>query len=67
MILGLNLAIDDTLNLPGASCCGAVSTPRLGFPWTGLAMEGFSIIYIYIYIYKQSKGGRLTLIKKHPI
>ena len=63
MILGLNLAIDDTLNLPGASCCGAVSTPRFGFPWTGLAMEGFSIIYIY----KQSKGGRLTLIKKHPI
>ena len=28
MMLGLNLVIDDTLNLPGVGCCGAVNTPN---------------------------------------
>ncbi|RVW46170.1 DEAD-box ATP-dependent RNA helicase 7 [Vitis vinifera] len=31
--LGSNLAINDTLNLPGAGCFGAVNTPRFGSPW----------------------------------
>ena len=33
MVLGLNLATDDILNLPGTGCCGAVSTSRFGSPW----------------------------------
>ena len=33
MVLGSNLATDDTLNLPDVGYCGAVSTPRFGSPW----------------------------------
>ena len=33
IVLGLNPATNDTLNLPDASCCGAINTPRLGSSW----------------------------------
>ncbi|RVX07857.1 hypothetical protein CK203_021987 [Vitis vinifera] len=33
MVLGSNLITNDTLNVPDASCCGAVNTPRFGSPW----------------------------------
>ncbi|RVW92114.1 hypothetical protein CK203_037091 [Vitis vinifera] len=32
MVLGLNPATDDTLNLFGADCCGVVNTPKFGSP-----------------------------------
>ena len=38
MVLGSNPVIDDTLNLSGAGCCGAVSTPRFGSPWRVLGL-----------------------------
>ena len=31
--LGFEFCHYDTLNLPGASCCEAVNTPRFGSPW----------------------------------
>ena len=33
MVLSLNLATDDTLNLLGISCCGAVNASRFESPW----------------------------------
>ena len=45
MVLGLNLATDDILNLPGVGCWGAVNTPRFGSPSPkGLAMKGSLVI-----------------------
>ena len=33
MVLGLNPATNDTLNLPGIGCYEVVSTPRFGSAW----------------------------------
>ena len=33
MVLGSNLATDDTLNLPNTGCCGVVNTSRFESPW----------------------------------
>ena len=33
MILGSNPITDDILNLPSASCCRAVNTPKFGSTW----------------------------------
>ena len=54
MVVGLNPATDDTLNLPNAGCCGAISTPRFGSPWRVLRAWPWKVpqlsMYIYIYI-----------------
>ena len=55
MVLNLNPATDDTLNLPGVGLLRAGQHSKVWVPMEspkGLVMEGsLVIIYVYIYIY----------------
>ena len=46
MVLNLNPATDDTLNLPGVGCCGLVSTLRFGSPWRVLRAWSWKVHWL---------------------
>ena len=65
---GLNPVTDDTLNLFGVGCCGAVSITRFGIPMESLKglvfgrFLSYIYIYIYIYIYKKIKQKEIKMM-----